>query len=162
ARAFVDGKPVGNLTRDNILDNITLYWLTGTGASSARSYWEDALARDQITASGQAPPHGLAPGRLHHLPRRGLANPPQLGRDLLPERPLLQRGGPGRALRRLGRAAAVHGGAPGRLQLSALIRANERRVRSRARRSRLSSEVDERGAPRRPTHHKPFNYERAA
>ena len=28
--AFVDGKPVGNLTRDNILDNITLYWLTGT------------------------------------------------------------------------------------------------------------------------------------
>src|SRR5690606_2855477 len=29
ARAFVDGTPVGNLTRDNVLDNITLYWLTG-------------------------------------------------------------------------------------------------------------------------------------
>src|SRR5829696_6063756 len=40
ARAFVDGQPSGNLTRDNILDNITLYWLTGTGASAARSYWE--------------------------------------------------------------------------------------------------------------------------
>jgi hypothetical protein len=35
---FVDGEPVGNLTRDNIVDNITLYWLTGTGASAARWY----------------------------------------------------------------------------------------------------------------------------
>ena len=40
SRAFVDGKPTGNLRRDNILDNITLYWLTGTGASAARWYWE--------------------------------------------------------------------------------------------------------------------------
>jgi pimeloyl-ACP methyl ester carboxylesterase len=40
SRAFLDKEPVGNLTRDNILDNITLYWLTGTGASAARSYWE--------------------------------------------------------------------------------------------------------------------------
>jgi len=40
ASAFVDAKPSGNLTRDNILDNITTYWLTGTGASAARSYWE--------------------------------------------------------------------------------------------------------------------------
>ena len=40
ARAFVEGQPSGNLTRDHILDNITLYWLTGTGASTARSYWE--------------------------------------------------------------------------------------------------------------------------
>ncbi len=40
ASAFVDGRPSGNLTRDHILDNITLYWLSGTGASTARSYWE--------------------------------------------------------------------------------------------------------------------------
>src|SRR5437588_2174514 len=40
ARAFVDGQPSGNLTRANVLDNITVYWLTGTGASAARSYWE--------------------------------------------------------------------------------------------------------------------------
>ena len=40
AGAFVDGQPSGNLTRDHILDNVTLYWLTGTGASAARSYWE--------------------------------------------------------------------------------------------------------------------------
>jgi hypothetical protein len=42
ARAFVDGKPSGNLTRDHIVDNITLYWLTRTGASAARSYWEES------------------------------------------------------------------------------------------------------------------------
>jgi len=40
ASAFVDDEPSGNLTRDHILDNITVYWLTGTGASAARSYWE--------------------------------------------------------------------------------------------------------------------------
>src|SRR5512133_706241 len=44
SRAFVDGEPVGNLTRDSIVDNITLYWLTGTAASAARSYWEDGRA----------------------------------------------------------------------------------------------------------------------
>jgi hypothetical protein len=54
SRAFVDGQPAGNLTRDHILDNITLYWLTGTGASAARSYWESGVATAK--AAGQAPP----------------------------------------------------------------------------------------------------------
>jgi pimeloyl-ACP methyl ester carboxylesterase len=54
SRAFVDGQPAGNLTRDHILDNVTLYWLTGTGASAARSYWESGRA--QALAAGQAPP----------------------------------------------------------------------------------------------------------
>jgi pimeloyl-ACP methyl ester carboxylesterase len=59
ASAFVDGKPSGNLTRDHILDNITLYWLTGTGASAARSYWESGQA--QARAAGQAPPDVTLP-----------------------------------------------------------------------------------------------------
>jgi pimeloyl-ACP methyl ester carboxylesterase len=42
ARVF-DGQSEG-MTRDDILDNITLYWLTGTGISSARLYWENNLA----------------------------------------------------------------------------------------------------------------------
>jgi pimeloyl-ACP methyl ester carboxylesterase len=42
ARVF-DGKPEG-LTRDDILDNATLYWLTNTTVSSARLYWESKLA----------------------------------------------------------------------------------------------------------------------
>ena len=61
SRAFVDGEPAGNLTRDNIVDNITLYWLTGTGASAARSYWEDGRALAAALASGQAPPAVTVP-----------------------------------------------------------------------------------------------------
>jgi hypothetical protein len=76
AGAFVDGRPTGNLTRDHILDNVTLYWLTGTGASAARSYWEDALERAQLLASGQAPPpvsipvgFTTFPGEIWRTPR---------------------------------------------------------------------------------------------
>ncbi len=36
-----DGRPFGDLTRDDILDNITLYWFTNTGISSGRLYWEN-------------------------------------------------------------------------------------------------------------------------
>src|SRR5918994_1543178 len=53
SRAFVDREPVGNLTRDNILDNITLYWLTGNGASAARRYWALGPAHAAARASGQ-------------------------------------------------------------------------------------------------------------
>lgn len=42
ARVF-DGQPEG-LTRDDVLDNVTLYWLTNTGISSARLYWENLSA----------------------------------------------------------------------------------------------------------------------
>jgi pimeloyl-ACP methyl ester carboxylesterase len=56
SRAFVDGEPAGNLTRDNILDNITLYWLTGTGTSAARWYWEFGRFVAAAEASGQPPP----------------------------------------------------------------------------------------------------------
>jgi pimeloyl-ACP methyl ester carboxylesterase len=59
--AFVDGKPSGNLTREHILDNITLYWLTGTGASAARSYWENGQAQARAAAAGQAPPEVSLP-----------------------------------------------------------------------------------------------------
>jgi pimeloyl-ACP methyl ester carboxylesterase len=76
AHAFVDEEPVGNLTREHIVDNVTLYWLTGTGASAARSYWEDGLARAQALASGQAPPEvslpvGFTafPGEIWRTPR---------------------------------------------------------------------------------------------
>jgi pimeloyl-ACP methyl ester carboxylesterase len=42
ARVF-DGQPEG-LTRDDVLDNVTLYWLTNTTVSSARIYWENKFA----------------------------------------------------------------------------------------------------------------------
>ncbi len=61
AGAFGGGEPSGNLTRDNILDNITAYWLTGTGASAARSYWENGQAAAAAQAAGQAPPEVKIP-----------------------------------------------------------------------------------------------------
>jgi len=61
AGAFVDGKPTGNLTRESIVDNITLYWLTGTGPSAARNYWEDGRALAESLASGQPPPAVTVP-----------------------------------------------------------------------------------------------------
>jgi pimeloyl-ACP methyl ester carboxylesterase len=74
SRAFVDGDPVGNLTRDQILDNITLYWLTGTGASAARWYWE--FGRFLAASHGHSPPpvqvpvsFTTFPGELFPSPR---------------------------------------------------------------------------------------------
>jgi pimeloyl-ACP methyl ester carboxylesterase len=74
SRAFLHDEPSGNLTRDHIIDNITLYWLTGTGASAARAYWE--LGRAQALAAGQAPPEvslpvGFTtfPGEIFQAPR---------------------------------------------------------------------------------------------
>ncbi len=81
SHAFLDGEPAGNLTRDTIVDNITLYWLTGTGASAARSYWEDGQAAAQARAAGQAPPDvslpvGFTtfPGEIWRTPRSWVEN----------------------------------------------------------------------------------------
>jgi pimeloyl-ACP methyl ester carboxylesterase len=60
AHAFVDKQPVGSLTRDTVIDNITLYWLTGTGASAARWYWEWARPEAAARAAGQTPPDSVA------------------------------------------------------------------------------------------------------
>jgi pimeloyl-ACP methyl ester carboxylesterase len=70
ARAFLDGQPAGNLTHDHILDNITLYWLTGTGASAARLYWENGHS-----TAGTPPPVTIPvgfttfPGEIFAAPR---------------------------------------------------------------------------------------------
>ncbi len=56
SRAFLDGRPTGGLTRDRIVDNITLYWLTNTATSAARLYWENAQTINASLASGQKPP----------------------------------------------------------------------------------------------------------
>jgi pimeloyl-ACP methyl ester carboxylesterase len=71
--AFVDGEPSGNLTREHILDNITLYWLTGTGTSAARSYWESGQATAR--ASGQAPPPVSVPVGFTTFPGEIVATP---------------------------------------------------------------------------------------
>jgi pimeloyl-ACP methyl ester carboxylesterase len=74
SRAFLDGQPAGNLTRDHVLDNITLYWLTGTGAPAARLYWEGGQAA--ALADGKARPEmklpvgfTMFPGEIFRAPR---------------------------------------------------------------------------------------------
>jgi len=76
AGAFVDDKPSGNLTRDHILDNITLYWLSGTGESAARSYWEGGPNYPHPAAAPPPPPpmslpFGFTtfPGEIWRTPR---------------------------------------------------------------------------------------------
>jgi pimeloyl-ACP methyl ester carboxylesterase len=59
SRAFLEGQPTGGLTRDNVLDNITLYWLTGTGASTSRLYWETGAAAK--ASFKNPPPHVKLP-----------------------------------------------------------------------------------------------------
>jgi len=73
SRAFVDGEPVGNLTRERIVDNIMLYWLTGTGASAARWYWE--LGQVLAAAGGAAPPPVAVPVGFTTFPGEIFAAP---------------------------------------------------------------------------------------
>ena len=74
SHAFLDGQPSGNLTREHVLDNITLYWLTNTAAPAARLYWE--TAKSTSAALKQPPPHVMLPvgytvfpGELFQAPR---------------------------------------------------------------------------------------------
>ena len=102
----------GELTRDEVLDNITLYWLTNTGVSASRVYWE--YRGGFFNAKGVSIPVAVSvfPGEQYQAPRswteRGVSQPH-----------LLQRGRQGRPLRRLGGAAT-------------LLRGTARRVRHRA------------------------------
>jgi pimeloyl-ACP methyl ester carboxylesterase len=74
SKAFLEGEQTGNLSRDNVLDNMTLYWVTGTGASTSRIYWETGRA---ATASFKDPPphmrlpagYTVFPDELFQAPR---------------------------------------------------------------------------------------------
>ena len=68
SRAFLDKQPAGQLSRDRIVDNITLYWLTGTGASAAREYWE--TGRAVAASAAQAPPEVSVPVGFTTFPAR--------------------------------------------------------------------------------------------
>ena len=59
----------GELTRDEILDNITLYWLTNTGVSASRLYWE--YKGGFFNAKGVSVPVAVSvfPGEQYHAPR---------------------------------------------------------------------------------------------
>ena len=68
--AFVDGRPVGNLTRDEVLDNITLTWFTNTGISSARLYHENAYGFFDAKGVSSVPVAvSVFPRELYQAPR---------------------------------------------------------------------------------------------
>ena len=110
-RASSRGSSEG-LTQDDILDNVTLYWLTNTGISSARLYWESKLAFfapkgvTSRSASASSPTSSI-----------GAA---ELGRERLSQPDPLQPAAERRALRGLGATAGVLRRAPGHVPLAAL------------------------------------------
>jgi pimeloyl-ACP methyl ester carboxylesterase len=70
----VQGRPGQNARLPRQLDNITLYWLTGTGASAARSYWEEGQENARVAVEGAAAvsiPVGFTtfPGEIWRTPR---------------------------------------------------------------------------------------------
>jgi pimeloyl-ACP methyl ester carboxylesterase len=68
ARAF-EGDPVGSLTRDEVLDNITLTWLTNTGVSSGRLYWENKLGFFDVKNVTVPAAVSVFPNELYQAPR---------------------------------------------------------------------------------------------
>jgi pimeloyl-ACP methyl ester carboxylesterase len=69
AELFVDGKPFGDIRRDDVLDNMTLYWLTKTAISAARIYWENRFAF--YSAKGVTVPVAVSvfPEEFYQAPR---------------------------------------------------------------------------------------------
>ena len=63
------GKPQGDVSRDDLLDNITLYWLTNSGVSSARLYWESKAPF--FNAKNISIPFAISvfPDELYEVPR---------------------------------------------------------------------------------------------
>jgi hypothetical protein len=99
-KLFVDGEPYGYLTRDDVLDNITLCWLTNTGVSSARLYveYKNAFFNDYNISVPTAV---------------------SVDRARLPQSHPLQRAPRGRPLCGLGTAEALHRGTARGLQITA-------------------------------------------
>jgi pimeloyl-ACP methyl ester carboxylesterase len=67
-RAF-EGEAVGNLTRDEVLDNITLAWVTNTGVSSGRLYWENSLGFFDVKGAAVPAAVSVFPNELYQAPR---------------------------------------------------------------------------------------------
>jgi pimeloyl-ACP methyl ester carboxylesterase len=65
----VNGHPAGDLTLEDVLDNITLYWLTNTGVSAGRLYWENTL--NLYNAADVSIPAAVSafPGESYQAPR---------------------------------------------------------------------------------------------
>jgi hypothetical protein len=68
ASAFA-GNPIGNLTRDEVLDNITMTWVTNTGMSSGRLYAENTLGFFDVKGVEVPAAISVFPNELYQAPR---------------------------------------------------------------------------------------------
>ena len=64
-----EGHAAGELTRDAILDNVTLYWLTNTGVSSGRLYWDNKFGFFDAKNVGIPAGVSVFPGEIYQAPR---------------------------------------------------------------------------------------------
>ena len=128
----------GELTRDEILDNITLYWLTNTASLRLVSTGSTTVRPILATAKGVSD----SGCRDSSFPGEHLSGPAELGRAGVSQTHLLQRGRQRRPLRRLGRAAALRGRGARGVQVAAVAQRRRWTTRltcapSAVRRSRL-------------------------
>ena len=65
----IDGYTAGDLTRNDLLDNLTLYWLTNTAVSAARIYWENKVSSYNATDVSIPAAVSVFPGESHQAPR---------------------------------------------------------------------------------------------
>src|SRR5215204_2505729 len=115
ARAF-DGEPTG-ITRDDVLDNATLFWLTNTTVSASRLYW------DGFPKVDFGPKNVSIPVAVSVFPDEQYHTPPELGGAGLSQTHSLQSAREGRALCRVGTAEAFGGRDARRAPVSSLDRA---------------------------------------
>ena len=107
SRAFVDGEPVGNLTRESDRRQHHAVLADGHRRLGRPVVLGGRTSAGRVACERPASSAGHRAGRLHHVPRRDLGVAPELGRGGLPGPRLLQRGRQGRPLRRLGGAATL-------------------------------------------------------
>ena len=113
SQAFA-GQP-GGLTRDDVLDNITLFWLTNTAISASRLYAENKFSFFGVKGVKIPVAVSVFPDELYQAPR-------SWARTRVSQADPLQQAQQRRALRRLGTAAALLGRGARRLQITPLVR----------------------------------------
>ena len=145
SRAFVDGQPSGNLTRDHDPRQHHAVLADEHRGLGGAAVLGDRTSRKRCHRPGSSA--GLAPGGLHRVPRRDLPGPAQLGRAGLPQPELLQQGRQGRPLRRLGGAASY---SPERCEPHSGHCADSRTSGRRARRVRAARGSPPKGVPQTP------------
>jgi hypothetical protein len=65
----INGHPADGLTRDDVLDDITLYWLTNTAVSAARFYWENKVGVNNAADISIPAAVSVFPGENYQAPR---------------------------------------------------------------------------------------------